>query len=149
MFSTAFSTINSMHYLSMPERIDGLAASSLLASAFPALRGTARGMPVVPPSFHHSASFNSMSAAACNMHPMALHRSASPIPPSGSRVLSAETPAQKANVDKRELHRLLADAARLLSDCPDLRFEGAFPELVEQLRHFLLLHSCFPSRHRM
>lgn len=52
-----------MHYLSMPERIDGLAASALLASAFSELRGTARGMPVVPPSFHHSESFASIANA--------------------------------------------------------------------------------------
>ena len=56
MFSTAFPTLIPMHYLSMPERVDGLAASALLASAFAALRGAARGMPVVPPSFHHFAS---------------------------------------------------------------------------------------------
>lgn len=60
MFSAAFPALIPMHYLSMPERIDDLAASALLASAFPALRGTASGMPVVPPSFHHSESFASI-----------------------------------------------------------------------------------------
>lgn len=63
MFSAAFPALIPMHYLSMPARAGRLAAPALLASAFSELRGTARGMPVVPPSFHHSESFASIANA--------------------------------------------------------------------------------------
>ena len=151
MFSAAFPALIPMHYLSMPERVDGLAASALLASAFSALRGTARGMPVVPPSFHHFESFASMSNASCKMRASAWYRSC--LPPSGMDTDPSAMAEQKAKVEADASSAISTSFLLSRSDCSPIGAASVsrelFAELVEQLRHFLLLHAYLPSRHRM
>lgn len=135
----------------MPARAGRLAASALLASAFPALRGTARGMPVVPPSFHHFASFNSMSNASCKMRASAWYRSCLPL--SGMDTDPSAMPEQKAKVEADASSAISTSFLLSRSDCFPMGLifvsRALFAELVEQRRHFLLLHSYFPSRHLM
>lgn len=150
MFSAAFPALVPMHYLSMPARAGRLAASDLLASAFPALRGTARGTPVVPPSFHHFPPFASMSNASCKMRASAWYRSC--LPPSGMDTDPSAMPEQKAKVEADASSAISTSFLPSRSDCfpmGSILVSRAFAQLVEQRRHFLLLHSCFPSRHLM
>lgn len=75
------------------------------------------------------------------------------LPPSGMDTDSSAMPEQKAKVEAEASSAISNSFLLSRSDCSPIGatsvFEGAFPELVEQRRNFLLLHSCFPSRHLM